>query len=255
MTKKRFHYRMIFILVLLGIWQGTAYAGIFSQALFPKVETILIRFVDLLLYEGLVMKTLYSIFIVLLAMAISLALSVILTCLGRRSAFVRESTHMTHAIASPLPGIAILPLVLIWLGVSQSAMLLIMVHATLWPLWAQVSQSVDRLDQRYSRFIRAFRIPPARRFWHIYVLGIRPELMTGLRISWSRGWRALISVEMIFGMVGSQTGLGWLIFERRMYMDTPGLYAGLLAIALCGIFFETFVFKAGPVEVRHEAVN
>lgn len=255
MTKNRFHYRMLFILILLGVWQGTAYAGVFSPALFPKVETILKRFIDLLLYEGLAMKTLYSIFIVLLAMVISLTLASILTYLGRHSVFIREATHMTHAIASPLPGIAILPLVLIWLGVSQSAMLLIMVHATLWPLWAQVSQSVDRLDQRYSRFIHAFRIPPARQFWHIYVLGIRPELMTGLRISWSRGWRALISVEMIFGMVGSQTGLGWLIFERRMYMDTPGLYAGLLAIALCGIFFEAFVFKTGPMEVRHEAVN
>ena len=79
--------------------------------------------------------------------------------------------------------------------------------------------------------------------------------MTGLQISWSRGWRALISVEMIFGMVGNQTGLGWLIYERRMYMDTAGLIAGLIAIAICGILFETLFLKVKKTEAFHGTID
>jgi NitT/TauT family transport system permease protein len=48
---------------------------------------------------------------------------------------------------------------------------------------------------------------------------------------------------MIFGIVGAQTGLGWMIYERRMYMDTEGLYAGLIMIAFCGVLFESLIFK------------
>jgi NitT/TauT family transport system permease protein len=124
-------------------------------------------------------------------------------------------------------------------------MVLIMVHATLWPLWSQLDLSVERLSTRYGRFMEAFRLDRKTRFWHIYVQGSAEDLKSSLGISWSRGWRALISVEMVFGMVGSRTGLGWLIFERRMYMDTPGLLAGLVTIAICGILFESLLFKGG----------
>jgi len=82
-----------------------------------------------------------------------------------------------------------------------------------------------------------------KRFWHLYCLGAAEDLRSALGVAWSRGWRALISVEMIFGITGSQSGLGWLLYERRMYMDTAGLYAGLAAVALCGILFETWIFR------------
>lgn len=54
---------------------------------------------------------------------------------------------------------------------------------------------------------------------------------------------------MIFGIVGSHSGLGWLIYERRMYMDTAGMLAGLIAIAVCGVLFESVLFKAKRWEV------
>ena len=237
--------RGIFLTALLVIWEIAASSGRFPDALFPGLMDMLKSFIDLLINGELIIKTAYSIGIVFLAMAISLVLAAALVAISRISGYAREFILLLQSILSPLPGIAVLPIVILWLGVSRTSMVLIMVHATLWPLWSQLDLSVERLSTRYGRFMEAFRLDRKTRFWHIYVQGSAEDLKSSLGISWSRGWRALISVEMVFGMVGSRTGLGWLIFERRMYMDTPGLLAGLVTIAICGILFESLLIKGG----------
>ncbi|MDN5352673.1 MAG: sulfonate transport system permease protein [Clostridiales bacterium] len=246
--KKRRLYQVGFIGSLLAAWVLISELKWFPEALFPGPLAIMTRFFELILYDQLFGKTAYSIAMVFSAMAVSLILAIVLIALERRFEAVEANLSWISAVAAPLPGAAILPLVILWFGVSQRAMFFIMIHATLWPLWTQLRLSVDQLHRRFERFERAFGLPAFRRFWYIYCRGSKSALYAGLRVAWSRGWRALISAEMIFGIVGQYTGLGWLIYERRMYMDTSGLYAGLLAIALCGIFFETVLFR----EARRE---
>lgn len=236
-------YRAIFLIGILFTWEISTRLGLFNEALFPSVLNVLKRLFELVLKESLLVKTAYSISLVLIAMVISLIVSVLLILSGRKFQWVGTNIELMNSIASPLPGIAILPLVILWFGVKQEAMYFIMIHATLWPMWRQLSLGVNRLHARYNRFEKAFGLSPLRRFYHIYCLGITEDLVAAMSVSWSRGWRALISVEMIFGIVGSQTGLGWMIYERRMYMDTEGLYAGLIMIALCGILFESLIFE------------
>jgi len=244
--------KISFIITLAILWEMVAYSGLYPLALFPKLEMIIVRFVDLVLHDALFLKALYSISIVLVAMVFSLILALMMVALGKRFEYVRVNTEMFSALAGPIPGIAILPIVILWLGISQRAMTVIMIHAMLWPLWTNIVLAVDRINNQYQRMMSAFKIPRLRRIQHIYLQGILPDLIAGLEIAWSRGWRALLSIEMIFGIVGKQSGLGWLIYERRMYMDTAGMLAGLIAIALCGILFESILFRTKKWEAISE---
>jgi len=244
--KYRFYKdRIIFGLVIVLLWEFLARAGFFPELLFPRASVIGKRFIEMLGGEGLLQSTLYSISIVFYAMLLSLLTVILFVFLTRRLFFLKNILQMLNSLLAPLPGIAILPLAILWLGVNQRAMLLIIVHATIWPLWLQLDLAIERIEKRFSRFVKAFRLPLPDRVYHLYYQGTKEDLRRALAISWSRGWRALISVEMVFGMVGNKTGLGWLILERRMYMDTAGLYAGIIAIAFCGLLFESLIFKKG----------
>lgn len=244
-------YRLIFAVLLVFLWEFAAHMKLFPPSLFPSVEAIVKRFMQLIKEGQLLQKTAYSILIVLVSMLISLVISTMLIIISKKHFWIETNVEMIHSVVSPLPGIAILPIVILWFGIDLGSMIFIIVHATIWPMWRQLGLAVKRLSARYSRFETAFRLSKFTSFYHIYFLGIRQELVSALSVSWSRGWRALISVEMLFGIIGKQSGLGWLIYERRMYMDTEGLYAGLLAIALCGILFESLVFK--PRDIRRSA--
>lgn len=243
MKSKRILYRVLFIAGILIMWTAASNAGLVNSAVLPAPINVINRFVEMLVHADLIGITLYSILLVIIAIVISLVLSIVMILMGRRFLWIGTNVEMINAIVSPLPGIAILPLVILWFGLSIESMLFILLHATLWPMWAQLYQSVEKIHNRFSKVEEVFKIKGFRKFYHIYCLGALRDMRTILSVSWSRGWRALISAEMIFGMVGNQTGLGWLIYERRMYMDTEGLFAGLLTVAACGVLFETFIFK------------
>jgi NitT/TauT family transport system permease protein len=64
-----------------------------------------------------------------------------------------------------------------------------------------------------------------------------------LKIGWSRGFRALISAEMIIGAISSIGGIGWYMYERRSFMDTTGMYAGIFLVVIVGILIEEVLFN------------
>lgn len=247
MEKKRL-YKISFIILMAFTWQLIAISGLYPETIMPDLKMILERFMMLTIKDALFIKALYSVGIVFITMLMSLALALTFSILSIKSLYVQSSMEVLNTLLGPIPGIAVLPIVILWFGVSRQAMIVIMIHAMIWPLWTHMALALKRVVIRYDRLIKAFKIPFKRRLKHIYFEGILPDVLAGLEIAWSRGWRALLSVEMIFGIVGNQSGLGWLIYERRMYMDTAGMFAGLLAIAICGITFETLLFKSKKLE-------
>ncbi|GAB6108079.1 ABC transporter permease [Fusibacter bizertensis] len=241
--------QFIFALLIIGIWQFVAEMRVYPEALFPSAITVLDRLGNMLVNEALLGKIFYSLGTVFMTLILSLTLALIMVGLSKKYEFCRNGISLLNGIASPLPGIAVLPIVILWMGISNSALIVIMIHAMVWPLMTTMMLSVDRISNQYGRMIKVFRIDTKVKIVHIYLRGMIPDLLSGVEIAWSRGWRALISIEMIFGIVGSNSGLGWLIYERRMYMDTAGMIAGLIAIALCGIVFERLIRFAQQHEV------
>jgi NitT/TauT family transport system permease protein len=77
---------------------------------------------------------------------------------------------------------------------------------------------------------------------HVVLPAVFPSFLTGVRTGWARSWRALIAAEMVFGAAGFFGGIGWYIFERRVYMDTAGLYAGLALVMAAGVLFDALLF-------------
>lgn len=241
-ARKKYLYRGISIVLLLGIWQGISASHMFPKTLFPSLMEIGMRLLEEFWSGSLGTQLIYSVWTILICLFISLFITGMLLLLSRAHPFFRECTHLISQIAHPLPGIAILPLVILWFGIGKTALYFVLIHSMLWPLWIQLDTSQMQIYQKYRQVMEAFRFSKKKRIFKVYGYGLIPSATTGVRIAWSRGWRALISVEMVFGVLGPYHGLGWYIFERRMYMDTAGLYAGLFVIALCGVLFETFLF-------------
>ncbi|MEG0541595.1 MAG: ABC transporter permease subunit, partial [Angelakisella sp.] len=66
--------------------------------------------------------------------------------------------------------------------------------------------------------------------------------LSGIKIGWARAWRALISAEMAFGAVGLLGGIGWYILKQRTFMNTSGLFAGIVVVIILGILVEDVLF-------------
>ncbi len=150
---------------------------------------------------------------------------------------------MLVSVFHPLPGIALLPVLLLVFGVGTGPVLAIILHSVLWPLCVNMLSGFDNAEPLYPKIGRNCELSFFRFFLTVMIPASFSEILSGFKIAWARAWRALLSAEMLFGVSGGQGGLGWYVFNRRVFMDTPGMYAGLLMLILIGFVVETVFFR------------
>lgn len=235
---------MIFFVIaaVLILWQLLSVSGLVSPILVPSLFSIGKALVRDTLSGLLPAQLLFSLLLVALGALIGTAGAALLAFLASLGKRARQGVGLLNALLHPLPGIALLPLVVLWAGTGTPAVLLVMVHSALWPVYLNLQSGIDEISPRYREMAANWEMTMAQRLFHLVLPAIFPSLLSGLKTAWARCWRALIAAEMVFGAAGFLGGLGWYIFERRVYMDTAGLYAGLLLVMLSGAAVDRFLF-------------
>jgi NitT/TauT family transport system permease protein len=234
--------RAVWILVLAALWEIVAATKVFSPLLFPTLGLILRAFWLSVRSGELLGTTGFSLLLIGEGLFAGAALALGLAALSGASKLVNGLVETLTAIAHPLPGIALLPLVILGLGTGAKAIVFIIIHSVLWPLLVNAGAGFKAVPRIYREVGANCGLSQWRSFRYILIPAAFPYLLSGLKIGWARAWRALISAEMIFGAAGGVGGLGWYIFQRRVFMDTPGLYAGLIVIVFLGMAVEEFGF-------------
>lgn len=240
--KKRIVKRLLWILILMCLWEITASMKVFSPLIFPPIEVVL-RALFEATKSGEIFKVVgYSFDLILKGLVIGVTLAVLLAVLSTVSQVFEGFIDTIISIAHPLPGIALLPLVILWTGTGTLSIIFIIVHSVLWPLTLNLISGFKSIPEIYKKIGENYELNLIEITLNILIPASFPFFISGIKIGWARAWRALISAEMIFGAAGGIGGIGWFIFKKRVFMDTPGLFAGLLVIIAIGILIEELLF-------------
>ena len=246
--RKRWVSRLVVAAALALLWAVAARFSGLPSMLLPSPAQVAQAFWRDLLQGALVAQTLTSLGVIALGLVISVALSLAMALAARQSQLCERVFDALTALMHPLPGMAIMPLIVIWFGTGTGAVTFVIVHACLWPLYASFLTGMRDAPATYADIGRNFAMSPARVALEILLPAALSQVLSGLRISWARAWRALISAEMVFGAIGPHGGLGWFIFKHRAMMNTAGLFAGIIAVAVVGMAVEGLLFE--PMEAR-----
>ncbi len=240
--EKRWCSRLFFFALLLLVWEAAARLTNISPLLLPPVEEVALALWEGLMQGTLLLQSLLSLGIIALGFLIGIVLALGLSVAARLSPFFDRLTDTLTVLAHPLPGMALLPLIVIWFGTGAPAVTLVIVHACLWPLLLSLQSGMRNAPALYTDLGRSFSMGRTRIILEILLPAALSSVLSGLRIGWARAWRALISAEMIFGAIGATGGLGWYIFKERAMMHTPGLFAGIVLVAVIGMLVEGLLF-------------
>ncbi|MBN2049443.1 MAG: ABC transporter permease [Spirochaetales bacterium] len=236
--------RSLYILILLVVWEATArYSGV-SPLVLPPVSGVFKVLFSSLLDGSLAANTLLSLGLIAAGLGIGSTLGILLAVGAARWKPARDLVDTLLLIFHPLPGIALFPLVILWFGVGYFSIVILIVHSVLWPMVTNLLSGFESLPEIYRMVGTNYQLKPAAFSFYILLPGSFPQFIAGFKIGWARAWRALISAEMIFGAAGGLGGLGWFIFKRRVFMDTPGIFAGLIVIIVIGMLVEDLIFTA-----------
>lgn len=235
-----FFSKAVFILTAVLVWELVRVAGNYSELLLPRAVDI---FGSLWLERAeIAIKTVFSLKIIGLGITVAVVIAMLATFLTLRGKFFHEVITDILAVMHPLPGIAVLPVAILWFGIGIRAVLFVIIFSAVWPLT--------------NHFYTGFRAIPANQLevgknlglngWRLALLVMLPasfpHIIGGLRTGWARTWQASVAAELVFGAAGGHGGLGWYLYKKRFMMETPGVFAGMVVIILIGITVEYLIF-------------
>ena len=236
--------RLGWILLFLVLWEGSVKLLHVSSLLFPSVEEVVMTIYDGVVHGDLIWQSLYSVGMIGVSLAISGGLAVALALLSTWSTVFESLIDTLTALAHPLPGLALLPLIIMWFGTGSGAVAAIVVHSALWPVLVNLISGFKSMPAIYEDIGKSLSMSPAAITLEIRLRASLAYLVSGLKIGWARGWRAFISAEMVFGAVGAKGGIGWYILTQRTFMNTAGLFAGIILVILIGMLVEDVLFAS-----------
>lgn len=237
-------FRNLFYVLLVAIlWQIAYIREVFPPILFPSVREIGDSLVREILDGSMLVKLSFSMRLIVIGILISVIITIILTVLAMYSKSVKSLINTLISVFDPLPGIAMLPLAILWVGIGDKAIIFIMIHSIIWPMLLNIIGGFNSVPAIYQDVGRSIGLKGLKLITGVYIPASVPSILTGFKTGWSRAWRALISAEMVFGATGATGGLGWDIYTKRSYLDMPGMFASLIVIMIIGILVEDVIFK------------
>ena len=235
---------IFYILVVAIIWQVTYIKKIFPPILFPSVKEIGISLIRETMDGSMLVKLSFSMRLIVIGIFISVLITIFLTVFAMYSKSIKSLINTLISVFDPLPGIALLPVAILWFGIGTKALIFIMIHSIIWPMLLNIIGGFNSVPTIYQEVGRSIGLKNMRLIIGVYIPASVPSILTGFKTGWSRAWRALISAEMVFGATGAVGGLGWDIYTKRSYLDMPGMFASLIVIMIIGILVEAVIFKS-----------
>lgn len=234
----RFVQTCFWLLLILIIWEIASRAGFVSAYLLPPFSKVAVRLITELFGGAFGLQVLNSLRLVVTGMGVSFLLSVLFALLCVYSRVCESLILSLCTIFNPLPGMAIMPILMMWFGIGDSVIVALIGHAVLWPLTTNLLTGFRSIPVIYKEWCKNIRLSPSNNLRHVLVFAVMPSFLSGLRIGWGRAWRALISAEMVFGMIGTLGGVGYYIYTNRAYANVTNVFVGVIAIVIIGICVE-----------------
>ncbi len=242
--KKKWKERLGWIVLFLILWEGSVKLFHVSPLLFPPLEDVAVTFCRGIVAGDLIWQSVYSVGMIAAALVVSAVLAVFMALLATCSRILDSLIDTLTALAHPLPGLALLPLIIMWFGTGSGAVMAIVVHSALWPVLVNLTSGFKAMPAVYEDIGRSLSMSAASITLEIRLKASLAYFISGLKIGWARGWRAFISAEMVFGAAGSKGGIGWYILTQRTFMNTAGLFAGIILVIMIGLLVEDVLFAS-----------
>jgi NitT/TauT family transport system permease protein len=236
--------RKIFILLALAAaWQFYS-VQLDNELMFPSLSSVLTGLFDATRSGELPEKTLNSLLVLLTAYPAGVLIAGALTVLAVSTRLGTDLLEIFTAMFNPLPAIALLPLALLWFGLGNPSLILVIIHAVTWPVALNIHAGFMGVSQTLRMVGRNYELTGFRFVFKILIPAAFPHILTGLKVGWAFSWRTLIAAELVFGVSSGKGGLGWFIYENKNQLNTYLVFAGLLTVILIGMAVEELVFKS-----------
>jgi len=227
----------LFFAGVIGAWQAASDAGLISALFLPSPLRIAAALRELATSGELARHFAASLARIGMGWIVGTAAGVLLGGLiGLFSAWRSAGLPFISALF-PVPKIALLPLLILWLGIGEASKVATIALGVFFPMAISAYAGVDNVPRNLIRMAQSFNVPFLGIVANVIIPGMLPSILAGCRISAAIALILVVAAEMI----GANVGIGALVLTAGNLMQTDKLMGGIVAIAILGLVIGTVI--------------
>ncbi len=222
-------------LALLLIWEGLTATNIVPARKLPSPHSVALAFWDVA-KSGELFK---DVFVSTLRAATGFAIGGALGfAFGLSAGISRPAEKIfdgTLQMLRMVPHLALIPLVIVWFGIGESAKVFLVACGVFFPIYYNTYHGIRGIDSGLLEMARIQGLRGFPLFREVIFPGALPSILVGVRYALGIMWLTLIVAETIAG----NSGIGFMTMNAREFMQTDVVLLGILLYAVLGKLIDS----------------
>lgn len=217
-------------LLLIITWQGAVMAGWLSTRILPAPGAVL-KAGWTLAYSGELWQHLaISSWRAAVGFGIGGTIGLLLGLITGLSRFGALLIDSTVQMVRNVPHLALIPLVILWFGIDESAKIFLVALGTFFPIYLNTYHGVRQVDAGLVEMARNYGLSGFALFRQVILPGALPSILVGVRFALGLMWLTLIVAETI----SASAGIGYLAMNAREFLQTDVVVMAIILYAVLG---------------------
>lgn len=225
---------LVLPLAILVLWEASATFGWIDPVFLPAPRKVATAFWKMLTVQNLAQDFLASITIVGQAFLYGSAAAILIGIAAGLSRRVEAFFGPTFDTIRHIPGIAWLPLIVLWLGIGAPAKVLVIAKSVFFPVFLNTLQGIRNVDRNHIELARTLTLTRWQLVRRVVLPSALPSILVSLRYAAGLAWALVVVAEGLSGL----EGLGFLIFRAQGLLLTDQLMVCMVLIGLIGFAID-----------------
>lgn len=217
-------------LLFLAIWQWAVTSGWLSNRILPAPSAVFKAGVDLVQSGQLFHHLGVSFKRAAIGFLIGGGLGLVLGLITGLSRWGESLLDSTVQMIRNVPHLALIPLVIIWFGIDETAKIFLVALGTLFPIYLNTFHGIRQIDAGLREMARSYGLAGWALFRDVIFPGALPSILVGVRFALGFMWLTLIVAETI----SAREGIGYLAMDAREFLRTDVVVLSILLYAVLG---------------------
>ena len=223
-------------LLLIAVWQFSSSSGWLSSRVLPAPTDVARAFWTLAASGELWVHVKVSAARALSGLAIGGGLGLLLGLLTGSVRLAETLLDSSIQMVRNIPALALIPLVILWFGIDESAKLFLIAVSVFFPIYLNTFHGIRNVDPGLIEMARTYGLNRWQLYTQVILPGALSSSLVGLRFSLGLMWVILIVAETI----SAQAGIGYLTMNAREFLQTDIVLVGILLYAILGKLADLF---------------
>lgn len=223
-------YYLLPIPVFLLIWEGIARSGIYNITLLPPPSYVLQTLLEIIRSGELRDDLVASVMRAGVGFAFGTVVGIFLGFLTGCNKTLSITIGQLINLFRPVPPIAIIPLVMLVMGIGEGAKCFIVFWGVLFPVWLNTHVGITKVDQKYTWAAKSLGASDFDIFYEVILPAASPFIVAGARIGMAIALMCLVAAEM----AAASEGLGFRITYAHLVFRPDKVLANLIVLGVLG---------------------